>query len=93
MPMSSSGRGAIEFDGKIYVPDCNCLYCYDPDNDSWSTKANRSASTTTLLAESNKRLFAIERNWTVHQYDANQNIWTTVIDFNENDNSYNIFPF
>lgn len=68
----------IEFQGKIYVADGTLFFCYNPDNNSWSAKANISTDDKPWLAKTEDRLFAIESNWAIHQYEENQNKWTTV---------------
>lgn len=73
---------AVELNGKIYVAQKKCFFCYDPSSDSWTVKAilNAGAEISSLI-KSNEILYAIESNCTIHRYDVNQNRWTVVIIF------------
>lgn len=77
MPTPAYRYSAVEFDGKIYVAGENLFNCYDPDADLWSVKTSITGGKLSL-AKSKELLYAIESNWIVHKYDANEDKWTTV---------------
>lgn len=68
---------AIEFDGKIYVAAERIFYCYDPDIDAWETLNKMSFEPS--LGKTNELIYAIEPNWTLHNFNTNKRTWTTVI--------------
>lgn len=81
MPYESYDYTVVELNGMIYVGDRgdrgDRFQCYNPNRDSWSIKASLPVGKLNL-AKSENLIYAIESNWTVHQYDTNRNIWTTV---------------
>lgn len=83
MPSALHCYAAVEFNGNIYVAGGSHFFCYDPDADLWSSKA-KLFSETPALAKSKDLLYAIDSYWTVHQYDSNQDVWTTVSNYYRN---------
>lgn len=78
MPVASSDYAAAELNGKIYVAIGSYFFWYDTSNDSWSRRSETTFVNELWLAKSNEVIYAIESNWTIHKYNANQNAWTTV---------------
>lgn len=89
MPSGCFNYVAIDFNGKIYVAGgCDFIgeyehifHCYDPTSDSWSVKATFETPKQPWLAKTNEFLYAIGTDWTIHQYDANQDEWTKNFNF------------
>lgn len=86
LPFGLAQYAAIEFNGKIYVVGRNWFFCYDPISDEWSEKARIAvhlAGTDVKFAKSNEHLYTINSNGIVSRYYANQDQWTTVIEYIE----------
>lgn len=81
MPRGIYGYAAIEFNGKIFVAKDGLFYYYDPAIDDWE-KLNSIFACTPSLGKTNELIYAIEPNWILHSFNANNRKWTTVISAN-----------
>lgn len=79
MPRASTSDDytMVELNGMLYVADGARFQCYNPERDCWTAKAS-SPGAIRSLANSKTIIYGIAWDWTVHQYDAKQDIWTTV---------------
>lgn len=84
LPFGPNKYTAVELNGMIYVAWFSDFYRYDTPKDLLSKIEAAGTAGTPSFAKSNELIYAIESNWTIHQYDAIQNEWTTVIEIIEN---------